>query len=214
MNLPQILYDIITWVEGFTALIALIYYPKVKNQYWKYFSIYLIIIFLCEVFGKWGNLLIEYDRPKFFNYFVIPLEYIFFYWLYAAKSFKKPKLFYGLTLAYLLTFIPNELFFNKNNLIFSFNYTFGGLILMGLVIYEFHKQVNSKEILHFSRSKMFFINIGVTLFYIGTMPFWTFHPIISEYKDIWNIYYSYFQLSLIVMYVLFSISIIRGKNYY
>jgi hypothetical protein len=83
---------------------------------------------------------------------------------------------------------------------------------MILVIMEYYHQVNSSEIVNFSRNRMFYINLGVTLFYIGTMPFWTFHAQIRQYKEIWDIYYSYFQISLIIMYILFSISLIRGKH--
>lgn len=211
MTVPQILYETILWVEGATAIIAAIYYKREKKYYWKYFLLYLIFIFFCELFGKYGNHIIKYNSSRFFNYFVIPLEFIFFFWLYAAKSFGKPKLFYILTLIYLLSFIPNELFFNTKK-IFSFNYTLGCLILMVLVIMEYYKQVNSSEILNFSRNRMFYINLGVTLFYIGTMPFWTFFIQLRQYKEIWDIYYSYFLASLIVMYVLFSISLIRERR--
>ncbi|MCJ7934588.1 MAG: hypothetical protein MUW56_13390 [Chryseobacterium sp.] len=212
MTIPQILYETILWVEGFTAITAIIYFNREKHHYWKYFCLYLVLIFLCEVFGKYSPRFIEYDSSKFYNYFVIPLEFIFFYWLYAAKSFGKPKLFYILSLTYLLSFIPNELFFNTRKEIFSLNYTLGCLILMGLVIMEYYKQVNSSEILNFSRNRMFYINLGVTLFYIGTMPFWTFFIQIKQYKEIRDIYYSYFQMSLIVMYILFSVSLIWGKH--
>jgi len=212
MTIPQLLYESILWVEGATALIALLCYHREKQQYWKYFCLYLIIIFLCEVFGKYSPRFIEYDSPKFYNYFVIPLEFIFFYWLYAAKAFGRPRLFYIVTFIYLLSFIPNEIFLDTNKEIFSINYTLGCLILMILVIMEYYNQVNSSEIVNFSKNRMFYINLGVTLFYIGTLPFWTFFAQIKQYKEIWNIYYSYFQISLIIMYILFSISLIKGKQ--
>ncbi|MFC3160594.1 hypothetical protein SAMN05443633_10281 [Chryseobacterium arachidis] len=210
----KVLQESLIWIEGLTAIISLIYYYRVKDQYWRYFSYYLILIFLCEVFGKWGHHLIDYDKPTFFNYFVIPLEFIFLYWLYAAKSFGKQKLFYTLSALYLLSYIPNELFFNMKKIIFSFNYTFGCLILMVLVVMEYYKQVNSSEILNFSKNRMFYINLGVTLFYIGTLPFWTFFSLLNEYKELFNIYFNYFLISGIMMYLLFSTSIIWGKQNY
>ena len=202
------------WIEGLTALISIIYFYRVKDQYWKYFWFYLIIIFLSEVFGKWGHHLVDYDKPAFFNYFVIPLEFIFLYWLYAAKSFGKKNLFYVISALYLMSFIPNEYFFKMKKIIFSFNYTFGCLILMILVVMEYYKQINSSEILNFSKNKMFYINLGVTLFYIGTLPFWTFFSILNEYKELFNIYFNYFLISGIIMYLLFSTSIIWGKQNY
>ncbi len=211
-DFQKILQESLIWTEGFAALISLFYYNRGKERYWRFFSLYLIMMFLCEVMGKWGHYLIEYDKPKFFNYFVIPLEFIFFYWLYAAKSFGKPRLFYVLSLLYLFSFLPSEFFFTSKKIIFSFNYTFGCLILMVLVIMEYYKQVNSSEILNFSRNKMFYINLGVTLFYIGTLPFWTFFSLISEYKELWSLYFNYFLITGIIMYLLFSISFIWGKQ--
>lgn len=208
----KVLQESLIWIEGLAALISIIFYRNAKDGYWKYFSFYLILMFFCEVFGKWGENIVEYDKPKFFNYFVIPVEFLFFYWLYAAKSLKRPKLFYILSVLYLLSFLPNAYFFEARKIIFSFNYTFGCLILMILVIMEYYRQVNSSDILHFNKSKMFYINIGVTLFYIGTMPFWTFFSLLNEYPDLFNMYFNYFLISGITMYLLFSISFIWGKQ--
>ncbi|KMQ63473.1 hypothetical protein ACM40_01325 [Chryseobacterium sp. BLS98] len=212
-DFQKILQESLIWTEGIAALISLIYYNRGnKDGYWKYFSIYLILMFVSEAIGKWGHLFIEYDKPKFFNYFVIPVEFLFFYWLYAAKSLGRPKLFYILSILYLLSFIPSEIFFTTKKIIFSFNYTFGCLILMVLVIMEYYKQINSTEILNFSRNKMFYINLGVTLFYIGTLPFWTFFSLLAKYKELWDMYFNYFLISGIIMYLLFSISFIWGKQ--
>ncbi|KMQ68060.1 hypothetical protein ACM39_09360 [Chryseobacterium sp. FH2] len=208
----KVLQESLIWVEGLAAFISILYFNRAKDRYWKYFSFYLILMFVCEVIGKWGEKFIEYSKPAFFNYFVIPIEFLFFYWLYAAKSLKKPKLFYVISLLYLLTFIPSDYFFGTRKIIFSFNYTFGCLMLMVLVIMEYYRQVNSSEILNFSKNKMFYINLGVTLFYIGTLPFWTFFSLLNEYKELWNIYFNYFLISGIIMYLLFSISFIWGKQ--
>jgi len=208
----RILQELLVWTEGLAAFISIIFYRRVKDQYWKYFSYYLVLMFLCESVGKWGENFFTYSKPAFFNYFVIPAEFIFFYWLYAAKSLGRPNLFYILSLLYLCSFIPGEYFFNGKKIIFSLNYTFGCLLLMILVIMEYYKQINSSEILNFSKNRMFYINLGVTLFYIGTLPFWTFFTYIIKYKEIYSVYFAYFLISGIIMYLLFSISLIWGKQ--
>jgi len=206
-----ILSESMLWIEGLAALTSVLYYNRLKNQYWKYFVFFLIFIFLCECVGKWGDHFLKYNKAAFYNYFVIPVQFIFFYWLYAAKSLGKPKLFALLSFIYLLSFIPSE-FISTDRVMFSLNYTLGCLILMILVVMEYYKQINSSDILHFNKNRMFYINLGVTLFYIGTLPFWTFLDYIREYRGIFNIYFSYFLISGIIMYVLFSISFIWGKQ--
>ncbi|MNK47551.1 hypothetical protein D3C87_663630 [compost metagenome] len=208
----QFLSDSFLWVEGGAALIALYYFKRLKGQYWRYFIYYLLLIFTCEIIGKWGGELISFSKTKYYNYIVIPFQFIFFYWLYTVKSFKNKRLFWVITLLYVLSFILSRLFFKESKVYFSFNYTLGCLLLMFLVIKEYYNQVNSLDILNFQANRMFYINLGVTLFYIGTLPFFTFYSLLRAYIQIWDIYFDYFLISGIVMYILFSISFIWGKQ--
>jgi hypothetical protein len=210
IEFQEMVHEVMFWAEGLTAVISLLYYNRIKNQYWKYFVYYLIFIFLAEALGKWGT---DFNKTAFYNYLVIPTQFIFFYWLYAAKSFHRPKLFIGLSLLYILSFIPSELFFpSARKIMYSLNYTFGCLILMILVVMEYYKQINSSNILAFDKNKMFYINLGVTLFYIGTLPFWSFFELLKTYREVYNIYYASFLVTGVVMYALFSISFIWGKQ--
>ncbi|MBV8326078.1 hypothetical protein [Chryseobacterium sp.] len=212
-ELQKIFSEFMYWAEGFSAFTSVIYFNRIKKQYWKYLALYLIVIFLCESSVKWGEQTLGIHRVKFYNYFVIPLQFIFFYWLYAKQSLKSTKLFYTFTAIYLFSFIPTALFFPvAKKVVFPFNYTLGCLLLMILVIMEYYKQVNSSEILNFSKNKMFYINLGVTLFYIGTLPLMTFTSLLWQYREIWDLYFVYFQVSGAAMYILFSISFIWGKQ--
>ncbi len=208
----QFLSDSFLWVEGGAALIALYYFKRLKGQYWRYFIYYLLLIFTSEIIGKWGGELISFSKTKYYNYIVIPFQFIFFYWLYAVKSFNNKRLFWVIALLYVLSFILSRLFFKESKVYFSFNYTLGCLLLMFLVIKEYYNQVNSLDILNFQANRMFYINLGVTLFYIGTLPFFTFYSLLRAYIQIWDIYFDYFLISGIVMYILFSISFIWGKQ--
>lgn len=133
--------------EGIAALASILFYKKIKDSHYRYFSFFLIIIFSCEIFGKYGGAYISYSKNAFYNYFVIPFEFIFLYWLYAYQSLNRKTLFWIFTVGFLLSYIPNELYFLKNKQIFSFNYTLGSLLLMFLVIMEYYKQINSDNIL-------------------------------------------------------------------
>lgn len=211
-DFQKFLSDIFLWIEGGTALIALCYFKRLTGQHWRVFIYYLVTVFICEVIGKWGGEYISFSKTKYYNYIIIPFQFIFFYWLYAVKSFKNKRLFWIVTLLYVISFVLSRLFFKESKVYFSFNYTLGCLLLMFLVIKEYYNQVNSISILHFNENRMFYINLGVTLFYIGTLPFFTFYSLLRAYIQIWNIYFDYFLVSGIVMYVLFSISFIWGKQ--
>ncbi|WP_316736421.1 hypothetical protein [Pedobacter aquatilis] len=213
-NFQKFLSESFLYVEGLAAFIAMLNFKTLKNQYWRFFIYYLVLIFLSEIIGKWGGLYFSFSKAKYYNYLVIPFQFIFFYWLYAVKSFNNKALFYSFSVLYLASFLISEIFFSESKIYFSFNYTLACLLLMFLVLKEYYNQVNSVNILNFNRNKMFYINLGVTLFYIGTLPFFAFYSLLKDYITIWDIYYDYFLISGVVMYLLFSISFIWGKQNY
>ena len=208
----KILSEVCFYSEAIAALTGLVYWNKVKNSLWKYFVIYLCIIFLAELVAKYADNILPFSKAIYYNYIIIPLQFIFFYWLYTIKALKKPTLFIVFTTLYLISFIPNELYFSQSKIVFSFNYTLGCLLLMILVGMEYYRQINSPEILHFKKNKMFYINIGVTAFYIGTLPYYAFYSSIRQYESLYKFYAFYVSMSLIIMYLLFAASFIWGKR--
>ncbi|WP_272149004.1 hypothetical protein [Tenacibaculum aiptasiae] len=98
---------------------------------------------------------------------------------------------------------------------YAINLTVGTILLSFLVVLEFIKQIKNDNILEFNRNKMFYITVGVILFYIGTYPFFAFNDILikDKYIHIWNMYYIYFLISNYLMYLLFAASFIWGKHH-
>lgn len=206
------LSKMLLWLEFFSAIVALIYYNKLKKTNWKWFVYYLIFIFVIEKFGEDLFLFFLIKKTNYFAYFGIPIQFIFFYWLYAVHSLKRNKIFYVFSGLFIFSFLPIELFFSKLNIVYSLNITVGTFFLMILILLEFNKQIKSDNILNFYKDKMFYINIGVILFYIGTLPFFAFYNYILEQHEIYNKYYVYFLVSNCIMYFLFAISFICGKT--
>lgn len=211
-SIQSFLNDLLYYTEGIVAVAALAMFKSSKLGYWKYFSLYLVIIFLFESLGRWGGDWLPISKQHFYNYLVIPFQFLFFYWLYAVKSLEKKTLFWILSILYLLSFIPSELFFRDSKVVYSFNYTFGCVLLMFLVVMEYNQQINSHDILKFYKNRMFYINLGVTVFYIGTLPFITFYLNLRVFKELWNGYYVYFMISGVIMYILFLLAMLWGRQ--
>lgn len=212
MTFQEFLNNSMVFAEGVAALTSIFFYRKIKNTHYVFFPYYLVFIFISEMLGRFDYLPVR--KISYYNNFVIPIEFITLYWMYAWKSLNRRNLFWVFTSLYLLSFIPNELYFMKNKVIYSFNYTFGSFLLMFLVIMEYYKQINSENILNFSKNRMFYINLGVTMFYIGTLPFWAFYFPLLEHMEIYEIYRNYFWISGIIMYLLFASSFVWGKQNY
>jgi hypothetical protein len=210
--LQNVLINLILLAEFFAAFVALIYFKNVKNTYWKWFAIYLIFIFMAEAFSKWVLDDFIYLRKYYYNFFVIPIEFIFIYWLYGCKSLINRKLFLICIFIYSVSFIPYLFSSYKMQLINSLSYTIGTLIVTVLVLLEFLKQIKSDKILNFKENKMFYINTGIMLFYVGTLPFYAFNKILYENsKNLWSNYGTFALTSDAIMYLLFSAAFIWGK---
>ncbi|NER19055.1 hypothetical protein [Spongiivirga citrea] len=208
------LHSILVALQGIAALIGLYYFKKLRKTHWEMFVIYLIVIFLQELFWTFSKGSIRTFAPSYYAYIGIPIQFLFFYWLYAYNSLKNRKLYFVFTIIYLVCCIPLEPIFGKIQFINSFNFTVGTLLLAFLVIIEFRKQIRDDKILEFNQNKMFYVNIGVTLFYIGTYPYYAFRDLLATepYWSIRNNYYLYFLVANYLMYLLFTASFIWGKH--
>lgn len=208
---PPILLKMLTFCEIIAAIIGLVFYNSLKKSFWKWFVIYLVYIALNEFFGLKIRHFFKIDIQFIFAYVQIPLEFLFFIWLYALKSFRNKKLFWICITVYLISFLIDGSLSKGNYYFSSFNYIIGALIILVFVILEFNKQIKSDSILLFKENKMFYINIGVVVFYIGTLPFFGLYYPILKVPEIWNSYYIYFMVSNCVMYLLFAMSFVWGK---
>jgi len=212
MKYQPILFDILLWLEFLSATIGLFYLSQNKNTVWVWFILYLIFIFIFDFFSEEISGFLNIKKQYYFAYFIIPVQFIFFYWLYALKSLKKKSIFWSFSIIYLLSFIPIELYFSKLKVVYSFNLVVGTILLMFLIFLEFIKQIKNDDILKFAKNKMFYINIGVLLFYVGTLPFFGLYNLLINEIQIWNGYYIYFLISNCIMYLLFAASFIWGKT--
>jgi hypothetical protein len=141
------IYDLLLGIETIAALVALFYYPKLKYTYWKWFIIYLIFICSHELFWRFQTALPSTFKTASFTFLAIPIQYIFFYWLYAYKSLKKKTLFFILFLLYLATYIPLSIFFSEAKNSFQIILITGNVPLMILILLELVKQIKNDDML-------------------------------------------------------------------
>jgi hypothetical protein len=197
----------------FIALVAGIFKLRsLKNSYWKWFVYYLIYIFFYEILSYTLKNNFNIDIAEYMSFIIIPVEFIFLFWLYAYKSLQKKLLFWAFSFLFIVSLIWEDTLINTNFSFQSLNNTIGTLMLLILVGLEFLRQIKSDSIINFKNDKMFYINFGVILFYIGNMPFFGWYQIILQSPNIWNNYNIYFLVSNSIMYLLFAASFIWGKT--
>jgi hypothetical protein len=211
MNTIQEILDRLSLVcEIVAAIVAVVYFPKIKNTYWKWFVLYLVFIAFESIAIKY------YDDNEitmyFYDFLIVPIEFFFFFWLFAIQSLKRKNLFWFFCIIYTLSYLPHLFYTEDYKSINKLSYIVGCLLIFVLVVLEFYKQIISDDILLFKQNKMFYINMGMILFYIGSLPFLVFiNYLYDNEKVIFNYYYTYFLLSNNLMYLLFAASFIWGK---
>lgn len=199
-------------IEFLAALVGVVYFTRLKRSYWKWFSIYLVFIFIQEFIFFFNDSYFGLTKRVYYLFIGIPLEWVFLYWLYALKSLKNKTLFIVCMVLFIGTYIPIHFFYNSEDILYSFSLIVCTLLLTGLIILEFIKQIKTDDILNIKENKMFYINIGVILFYIGAFPIHGFNKVLYEnYFEVWEWYFIYFKLSNCLMYLLFIGSFIWGK---
>ncbi|MDI1317221.1 hypothetical protein [Flavobacterium sp.] len=209
-DLQNVLVKILLVAEVAAAVIGVIKFKKFRDTHWKWFIYFLIFIALCELLSFFVLCYFIKFRGYFYDFFVIPVEFLFLFWLYSYKSLGKKKLFWISAIIYTLSLFPYFVF-GEYTLVNSFNYIVGTFLLSFMIILEYDKQIKSDAILKFKENMMFYINTAVGLFFVGTLPFFAFHSLIWKDAVIWSNYYLFFMLTNILMYTLFSIALLWGK---
>ena len=72
--------------ELLAAIIGLINWRRVKNDYWKWFPFYLLLLPILETLTYWTpKSMINYIN----TFIIIPIEFLFFCWLFYKNSQQK-----------------------------------------------------------------------------------------------------------------------------
>jgi hypothetical protein len=193
------------------GIVGLVNWQVVKKSYWKYFPLYLIIIPFLEVLSY---LLRGSLGGKITVFITIPLEFLFFFWLFYKNSQKKKLILIG-SLIYVFSFIM-EIFLaeriNKGYFL-SFSYSIGNLILLVFILQYFYYLIFTERILFFYQERMFWVALGLLVFYLGTFPYFGLYNLLLTKHFKLLVSYTWVEIFLdYAMYLLFAASFIWGKE--
>ncbi len=202
--------------EAIACIVGFIYFNKLKPAYWRLFPFYLAFIVCAEFIGSYLESHDLNANKIFFNYFEIPIEFLFFFWLF-YKSFTNDKYNWlpmvcgGL---YLVSwFVDNLIFSNQPKHFSSISYTTGNLLLLVLILRFFFRLVTSDSILTFRQNRLFWVSLGLLIFYFGSFPYYGLSNTIGALNKDITIAYNHIVLLLnCLMYIMFTFSFILGKS--
>jgi hypothetical protein len=206
-------------MQGIAALTGLVKLKKFSTNYWRWFVLYLVAITIGEAAGLWTLYYVtdkEVSR-SLYSYIVIPVEFSFFFWLfyrYFGTGFSKGKwLAVGAFIAYAISWAVFFIF-SKEMSVWDLPITYltGIIGLLVLTMYFFIQFIFSEQILGFKTNAMFWVALGVFLFYIVSAPFFALRMVL--YRDQIDVFWIYYYVQMGVnylMYLLFMIALIWGQ---
>lgn len=213
LSLQYILYalELAACVTGFW------HWRKVKRTPAGMLPVYLAFIVVAEQTGNYLNYTAAYDlKRNLFNYIFIPAEYMFFYWVYykAAAGIKEKRIVVLCMAIYAAAFIADQLYFSNRKYFFvSFSYCIGNFCLVMAVISFFIQFARGREIIYFRSSLLFWMSLGLLIFYLGTLPYFGLLSFLyNKYREIFFGYtYIMFVLNW-MMYLLFIAGFVWTKK--
>jgi hypothetical protein len=202
-----IVFEFVAFLTGFIVL------KKLKPPSVKWMVAYLFIISCSELAARILTIMKYKVQVSFlFEYFVIPFEFLFFYWFfYSISSGSLFKKFCLLSMFLsIITRVTETVFFSNAKYFFSsFSYTFSNMLLLIIVIVYLIRFIKSDDILFFKKNIVIWISIALLIFYLGTFPFYAFDNFLWDKEKQLALFY--WQLSMFLnmaMYLLFAIAFI------
>ncbi len=194
------------------GILGLFDWKSIRKNYWKFFPPYLIIMGLIEISRR---ACIEISSVyAFLTILTVPIEFLFFFWLLSKYSQMKLPIITGGVVYLLVCFIEfAEINTLSNDYFMSFSYSVGNIILLILILQYFYKLIYSDKILFFYQERMFWVSLGLLVYFLGTLPYFAlFNLMLSKYFDLF-VSYSWIQIFLnYTMYLLFAASFIWGEK--
>jgi len=208
MNYIGVLIEVITVIIGF------FYIKKIKNTVYVEFIYLLMYVAINEIIAF--ILVVNFNFPNDFLYNIYDIITVLFYlYFYRAiiKNKKTKKLINYFSLLFIVSYVL-EYFFLKFNLLTdnaSYSPHFGSvLIIIVLILFLFEIINNEKIVFNLYKSIIFWISIGLLLFYVGSIPIFISKEIMS-----YNITYQYILFGLnLIMYGCFILGFILSKKEY
>jgi hypothetical protein len=209
------LLALIKYLELATGIVGLLYFKKYSNTFLRYFLYMLWVVIVVEFTISFLKQHYEI-KPNHFIYNVLTsVQYVYYYLLY-YKMLRDPvyrKWVKGFLIIFVVSVVINFVQFQKLDVTTTFHshtFTIGAILLIATIGFFLIEILNNEKVLYFKRYLMFWISIGLFVFYTGIIPFvlsLNFLPALLSWD---TLAINFFTLNF-VMYACFTIGFILSR---
>ncbi|RZS98921.1 hypothetical protein EV197_0122 [Aquimarina brevivitae] len=158
--------------ELLALITAVIYFYKYKNTALRYFLLLLAYIFLNDSLGMFvREYITDYNAVLYNSYYVINFSFWFLLYRYYLKITFNKKIVLSFFLIYIISFIINGFFENYLIDYQRLPYIIAALFLIITIVIYFIEVLNSQKVLHTKNNLLFWISVGLLIYYVGNLPF-------------------------------------------
>lgn len=197
---------------GISTLTAVLFYGKYKHTVLKYFVWILLYNLINEISAKYVYYWLDRNVVMYNVYNTI----FFLYFLYVFRSFVQSKtykkwIFYSTVLFSVVT-VVNAIVVNAyfDNLMTS--YITGACLLIFCIILYYIEILSDSRVLYIKEDLLFWISVGLLLFYVGYIPIKISREFFSDNNDLFVTLFNVQRILIIIMNSCFIIGFIWTKK--
>ena len=207
-----ILLEVAACFAGFATL------QEVKNSFWKWLPVYLLVIVSGEFLGVYLASVPRLNsyNPKLFNCLLCPFQIIFFKWLLyknlSVYSRRKANWILYCIILYIACFVVDICLLPKDDFwVMTFSFSVGALLLLFSILLFFYEYIQNNVVLVFKTDRIFWICLGLFFYYVVALPFEGLRNTLLKQPDLYMACW-YADMSLAcLMYLSFIISFVWAK---
>lgn len=156
-----------------TAVIGSIYFYKYKKTVLKYFLIVLWYVGINDVLGvilkNYFN--VESVTIMYNIYYLVVFNYLMFLFRNYVSNLNHKRCILIFIILYTLSSIINSFFENYLEEAATMPYIIGASFVIVSIIFYYIDILNSEKVLYVNKNLLFWISIGVLIYYCGNIPF-------------------------------------------
>lgn len=199
--------------EAAACAAGFLHWNKIKNSHWKWFPIYLAVIVVAELTGKYFYYAkMDYPKMIMYDYIVVPMEILFFHYMFYKEfsNTKAAKLPLAGSFVYILAvIIDSVLLKDKYHWFLSYSYALGVVLLVIYITIFLFRLAGGKAVLGFKSNFVFWVCVGLLLFYLGSLPFYGLYN--TFYKKYHQSFISFAYLNYVFNYLMYLSFVIAFK---
>ena len=185
--------------EVLTALLGLYFLTKRrKDKILKYFVFFICYVAINELVGLYIKLNEGINAIIHNIYSLINFSFFFIIYMISLSNRFFRKLIISFFIFYIIIFIINGFFENYLNEYQRLPYIIGALFLIVTIFLYYIELLNSEKVLNAKKDLLFWISVGLLIYYVGNLPFRIMRNYYSELTDATILFLVSFSLTLIM----------------